>query len=754
MYSIKKLFALVSVISLMFMASGCSTRKMNSESSSSVEGSTSALLNGGNNTDVIPENFRQTVFSEEKLDMPQNFWDFQAMKYIEDLNSYYILYNDMDFNLILRIYSADFMEYTEKLLLENNGNCQYFSCISDSGIITVFTAEKKTVGAVETADDYFMHSGYFYSLTQFGSDLKPSLTTELPDMDYYYSSRGSVPISLTEYSSESFLMTTNHELLLLDTDGSVTEISGTTGFVKTGVAYDGRAAFADYQTLNFIDELNHVSEDISLCGNTVDADLLSGDDEFILYIPCDGGIYGLSETNELTLIVDYAVSYLPIGFIERVERGSDRDFLIYVNENGRQYIASISPRPDDYSLEREKITLACAFMNEDDRILANEFNKSSDRYFLEVKQAQSLDDLKMDILTGNAPDIIKYNDMKMMEHLVNLGGVSEMYSFMEQYGGLEKNDILSNVISALEYNNGLYALSDKFEINFIVADKSFIGEDYTSWSFNNFLEIYNSRPSEMKLSYDYYTRSNEDIFRRFCSGQFSDNLSAWIDGDSCNFDSDEFIKLLELCRDAQVAPDDTPAIDTALSLKNGTGMISFVDCCRDVSQFQMLNVHQLGLDGLSYLSYPGTDSGGTTGFSEFYSICENAPCKEGAWKFISYIMSEEFQYSEEAPGTLYTLESAFEESLTLKTEREGVENSISEIGYDDFTFTCNYYLTEEEADIFRNLVNSCTAKDYNSDEISSICNEEFSSFINGEITAKQCADMIQNRVSIYLSEQS
>ncbi len=749
----KKFFALASVISFILTAEGCSASDTKSDTPSSAQEIASDIQNTGNDNGNIPDDFRQTAFSEKNIPLPQNFWDFQAMNFVAELDSYFLIYNDMDYNLVLRVWSADFSEHTDTTLIENNGRCSFTSSVSDDGIITVFTAEKKSAGTADNADEHFKHSGYFYSVTQFGSNLQQSFTAEIPDMDYYYSSRGSMPLSIAEISDEKFIMSTNHELLIIGNDGSVSEISGTIGFNKTGISSDGRIAAAEYKTLNFIDEFNKLSEDIPL-SDAVAGDFIKGDDEFILYIPCEGGIYGLTVKYELTLIVDYAASYLPVGYILNVQRADDRSFLIYSQKNGKCSVSLISPRPDDYSVDREKITLACTFMNVDDRILANEFNKLSDSFFLDVKETAELDHIKMDILTGNAPDIIKYNNMSVMENLVNMGGVADLYPLMEQYGGLNKDDILSNVISALEYNNGLYAISDKFEISFIVADKSFIGEEFYNWSFNDFYTLYNSRPSEMLLSFDYYTRNPENIFKRFCSGVFSDNLSAWIDDGSCTFDSDEFITLLELCRDAETASENSSSLDTALSLKNRTGMISFADCCRYISDFQMLNMHQLGLDGLSFLSYPGTDSGGTTGFTEFYSITENAHCKEGAWEFISFIMSEEYQSAEESQGELFTLKSAFEESLLLKTEREGVENSISEIGVDDFTFTCNQYLSREEADIFRNLVNNCTAKDYNSDNISNICNEEFLLFINGESSAQQCADMIQNRVSIYLSEQS
>ena len=38
--------------------------------------------------------------------------------------------------------------------------------------------------------------------------------------------------------------------------------------------------------------------------------------------------------------------------------------------------------------------------------------------------------------------------------------------------------------------------------------------------------------------------------------------------------------------------------------------------------------------------------------------------------------------------------------------------------------------------------------------VNSIIQEEYTAYINGETMAQKCAELIQNRVSIYLSEQS
>ncbi len=750
----KKLIVFLTAILCISTSFGCTDKKSQPESTPENSGNTAVLQENIGETTQRDENFRQTIYGEKRINLPTDFWDFRSMKYVNEQDCFYILYNDMDFNLKLRIYSADFTEYTDKTLIENSGGIRFVSAVDNSGNVTVLSSEKKSQEVADNADDHFRHSGYFYTLTEFDSNQQQISSIDVPDMGYLYETKGAEPVSIERYTDSSYLVVTNEGLVILENDGTIAEIPDSSLISHAGVYAEGKAAAAEYQTLSLIDENLRFSENISLSNAIADGNIIAGDEDFSLYITCVDGIYGLTENKEICLVADFSASYLPIGDISRIEQGKDGEFLIYGSEKGWGFISRIFPRPNDYTLERETITLACTFNNENYLVLANSFNKYSDRYFLEIKESADFDTIKMDILTGNSPDIIKYNDITVMENLVNLGGITDMYPLMEQYGGVKKDDILDNVVNALEYNASLYALSPTFEINCILADKSFVGEEYNSWSFEEFFSLYENRPSGMKLSYDYYARTPEDIFRRFCSGYFADNLAAWVDGDACHFNSEEFVRLLEFCRYAETAPADTSAADVALSLKNRTGMICFADCLRNIEDFRSLNTYQLGLEDLSFLSYPDTESGGTLGFQEFYSITENAPCKEGAWEFVSFIMSEEYQASENDNSRLYTLKKAFENNLKLNTLKEGEENPTGTLSYNGYEVPYKLYLTEDEAEIIRKIVSQCTAKSYNSDHISSICNEEFLLYINGEYSAEECAEMIQNRVSIMLSEQS
>lgn len=87
-------------------------------------------------------------------------------------------------------------------------------------------------------------------------------------------------------------------------------------------------------------------------------------------------------------------------------------------------------------------------------------------------------------------------------------------------------------------------------------------------------------------------------------------------------------------------------------------------------------------------------------------------------------------------------------SLT-KYGSEELENVQTKLGF------IQYPLTQEERDDLERYVLSCdtlaNTMDY---DVESVCYEEADAFFNGEKTTEEAAKMMQNRISILVSEKS
>ena len=145
-----------------------------------------------------------------------------------------------------------------------------------------------------------------------------------------------------------------------------------------------------------------------------------------------------------------------------------------------------------------------------------------------------------------------------------------------------------------------------------------------------------------------------------------------------------------------------------------------------------------------------------------YSITSNGDCPEGAWEFLSYLMSDEVQTRElfytSIPINIKALEARAENFSCDPAEMTTIESSIGFRGNDgtevNFNTAYNESLTTEEMEDYLDLIKGCRKSEFGNYSITEIAHDEFGRFINGEISAEECAAAIQNRAQIYISENS
>jgi multiple sugar transport system substrate-binding protein len=119
------------------------------------------------------------------------------------------------------------------------------------------------------------------------------------------------------------------------------------------------------------------------------------------------------------------------------------------------------------------------------------------------------------------------------------------------------------------------------------------------------------------------------------------------------------------------------------------------------------------------------------------SIRANSNQKEGAWAFLEYLLSAEYQ---DSAGYLSVRIDSFEKALSAKQIHRFQDNTI----------------TEENKELLLYLIeNAYWSTTYFTAEHNTIRNiiyEEAAPFWTGDNTAEQVAEIIQNRVSLVLKE--
>ena len=127
----------------------------------------------------------------------------------------------------------------------------------------------------------------------------------------------------------------------------------------------------------------------------------------------------------------------------------------------------------------------------------------------------------------------------------------------------------------------------------------------------------------------------------------------------------------------------------------------------------------------------------------------NAANRDGAWEFVKFLLSEEAQGKlEESIASCMPVKKSVFESLM---ERE-ITNGPSK-DYDTKRMVFEPPLTRERADEIEAFLENARALPYKTEPILKIIEEESQDYFNGSKSIEQVADIIENRVQLYLDEQ-
>ena len=256
-------------------------------------------------------------------------------------------------------------------------------------------------------------------------------------------------------------------------------------------------------------------------------------------------------------------------------------------------------------------------------------------------------------------------------------------------------------------------------------------------------------------------RSNSSILSMFFTGNY-DTYIDWTTG-KCNFDSQEFIDLLEYAN--------TYPSDDDIDWENGYE--SLPTCIRnnkiifaDLYSMSMEEVElysEMFQEDISFIGYPndqGTGLAATIGTDiGIYAKSANA---DGAWEFVKTFLTEEYisggkgymNYSG-FPLRKDALENEIKKNSATEAYTDKFGNEITPLesswGYDDIEVEIKP-LTEEQVQMLRDVIASVDHMYGYNDEISTIITEESGAYFSGQKTAEEVADIIQNRVSTYVNE--
>ena len=386
-----------------------------------------------------------------------------------------------------------------------------------------------------------------------------------------------------------------------------------------------------------------------------------------------------------------------------------------------------------------------------------------------TEYAEAARQLDMDMIQGKSPDIL-FAPADKMYNYIRKGAMADLYPLMDEYGGLSRDDFLPNVAEALTIDGELPAVVDSFFVSTAVAKTKFVGEKYTNWTPEQAMEFYENLPEGMAFIDDADSR---------LAAYMLDNIAQEcidIDNCKCNFSGSNFVDVLRFCAEHPVKemfePDFERMSDEQwheyIFDEESRGLrdaqLVFPVVINGFNQGLASDVYgNLNYDEVTFVGLPSNCGNGTVNWqfmhSEFYGIVKNCADKENAWKFVSeYLKYRKPLQKYENNGTLGipVLKSQFE----VDYDRDiSYSNSINGTIYKPIdganqNDNAQSTLPKEYKDKLRDYIFDMKLDFYFPDELKYMIREEYEPVLAGERTPEQAAEILDNRISTYLSEKS
>lgn len=448
--------------------------------------------------------------------------------------------------------------------------------------------------------------------------------------------------------------------------------------------------------------------------------------------------------------------------------------------------------------ERQILTLACLNLPWDLRTEIIQFNKSQSdvritvtdysQYATEDGNAAAIQKLNTEILSGVVPDLLYITDGEIPADIYAAKGIlQDIWPLIDADPELNRDDLMTHFFDVLSVDGKLYQVTDSFRIETVVGRSDVIGTD-TSWTMEQMMEAFGTLEDGASLFGEMDTREN--MFNTII-GQNINQFVDWTTG-QCSFETQNFMDLLNLVKQFPETFD-YDNYDWSNYGSEGVRMRMRKQLVYQASLwgFSDLQHYNTMCEGkANYIGYPTTDGSGSrfaySGGLAISTACQNT---DAAWQFVRQFLTEEHQTSEymyQFPTNRHSFETYAKDCMTVKLEKDNMDYMLelgiamtetataetedsaeteTEVEGDQEMIRGTYYfsqgeyvnwyhMTQEEYDQFMALYEAVDTVGFDNESISDIIWQECEVFFAGQKTAQETASLVQNRVSLYVAEQS
>lgn len=582
---------------------------------------------------------------------------------------------------------------------------------------------------------------YSFKIDMYGKDGKLISSNDVSGLDETIIKGENFISDFVSHSDGEFAMVTDNQIIKLDSEGKViNDVTIPFEYLEScGLNSDGQLVCSlteqqkTYICTYDLSKLSIIGDASEIKNNDYIRDIISGSGDYSCYLNVSEGLYGIKD-GKLEKVLDWVNTGLSTSdtiYPLALENG---EFVtaIYSSE-GILEIVKLVQRSEDELQNTEIIKLAAPGGAYPIEQSIKEFNRDFDgQYRIEVNEdygSTSKEDtgavFGRALIAGENPDVLYINSYSDMQNLAGKGAFADLYTFMQNDPELSKDMFLSNIMEMNEYNGKLSMLPYEFNVNTIAVKTKYACDAGENWNATEMLNAIDNMSENMVLA----MRINSA--EQFMWDMMFHTVSTYIDYEkrTCNFNSPEFVAMLKTaqnCPKAEMVDDSELTVEEMEeyfirndnAYKNDEALFYSARIGSE-KDFEDIKKEVFGGDDITLVGYPSSDgNGANVSFgTDNYAIIESGSNKDGAWTFLRRFYLDKYQNSCEGFSVL-------NKNLDLKDDKlEKYIKSVNKIGAYDY-------------DIF------------------DICMEEAQFYFAGEHSAEQTAELIQNRISILVSEQS
>ncbi len=486
-----------------------------------------------------------------------------------------------------------------------------------------------------------------------------------------------------------------------------------------------------------------------------------------LYISTESAIYGYDfKADKITKLLDYVDSDLSATYsISAAAAISDTEFLAVLPDFEYNYsLERLVKVPADQVKDKQVITLGGSFIDYTVRQAAVKFNQENQDYKIKLVDYsvyntednwnEGANRFNLDIVSGNIPDIMTFDNDSPVDSFINKGLFLDLNSFVKNDPDLSNTEFIDSVMDAFKTGDKMYLMVPGFSIA-TVAMKTSLTQGKNVLSVDDIEKMI----ADMGISYDLVCGPQNRQEMMNYGIAFSGNKFIDWENKKCNFTDENFIKLLEFTKNFPEQYNESLWDRNLDDIYRSNEAILSMTGIYGFDQYKRLKYGQFGED-ISFVGFPNEKGENYSTISPNTTLAVSARTKnsEGIWQFLRTFYLEEYQDSLDFdfPVRKSSFDKKAKEATEVKyyTNDDGTKEEEAEyywIGDQEIKLPP---LTQEDVKFIEDFINSLHEPITYNESVNNIIMEEASAFFSGQKSAEEVASIIQSRLSIYVNENS